>query len=144
MTRPAAVAETICRDRLKFTLLQRGMVSPTAVVCGCDVPRPTQIFVAVKENSSACSGRSGDEVRVRFYFSLPQRRMVPPAVVVAATSSASDSILSCREGEWLRLQNATPHGCSDSGFHFGVKLGNRCKECSGLALLRAVILDFRG
>ena len=45
------------------------------------------------EKSSACSGRSGNEVRVRFYSSLPQRRMVPPAVVVAATRSASDSFL---------------------------------------------------
>ena len=55
------------------------------------------------EKSSACSGRSGNEVRVRFYSSLQQRRMVPPAVVVAATRSASDSILRFREGEWFRL-----------------------------------------
>ena len=33
--------------------------------------------------------------------------MVPPATAVAATRSASDSILRCREGEWFRLQNAT-------------------------------------
>ena len=26
----------------------------------------------------------------------------------------------------------------------GAEIGNRCKECQGLALLRAVILDFRG
>ena len=55
------------------------MVSPTAIVRDCDVPRPTQIFVAAKENSSACSGRSGNEVRVRFHSLLPRRRMVPPA-----------------------------------------------------------------
>ena len=58
------------------------------------------------EKSSACSGRSGNEVRVRFYSSLPQRRMVPPVVVVAATRSASDSILRFREGEWFRLQQS--------------------------------------
>ena len=29
--------------------------------------------------SSACSGRSGNEVRIRFHSSLPRRRMVPPA-----------------------------------------------------------------
>ena len=59
------------------------------------------------EKSSACSGRSGNEVRVRFYSSLPQRRMVPPVVVVAATRSASDSILRFREGEWFRLQQSS-------------------------------------
>ena len=56
------------------------------------------------EKSSACSGRSGNEVRVRFYSSLPRRRMVPPAVFVAATMSASDSNFRCRKGEWFRLQ----------------------------------------
>ena len=56
------------------------------------------------EKSSACSGRSGNEVRVRFYSSLPQRRMVPPAVVVAATRSASDSNFLCGNREWFRLQ----------------------------------------
>ena len=35
-----------------------------------------------------------------------QRRKVPPAVVVAATRSASDSILRCRKGEWFRLLQA--------------------------------------
>ena len=35
-----------------------------------------------------------------------QRRKVPPAVVVAATRSASDSILRCRKGEWFRLQQS--------------------------------------
>ena len=40
------------------------------------------------EKSSACSGRSGDEVRVRFYSSLPRRRMVPSAEVVATTKNS--------------------------------------------------------
>ena len=31
-------------------------------------------------------------------------------------SSASDSNLRRRKEEWFRLQNATTHGCSDSGF----------------------------
>ena len=39
-------------------------------------------------------------------ISLPRRRMVSPAVAVAATRSASDSILRCRKGEQFRLQNA--------------------------------------
>ena len=52
------------------------------------------------ENGFACSGRRDNEVRVRFYSSLPRRRTVSPAAVVAATSSASDSnFLSCKE-EW--------------------------------------------
>ena len=46
-------------------------------------------------------------VRFRFHSPLPRRKMVPPATAVAATRSASDSILRCREGEWFRLQNAT-------------------------------------
>ena len=33
--------------------------------------------------------------------------MVPPAVVVAATRSASDSILRFREGEWFRLPQSS-------------------------------------
>ena len=64
----------------------------------------SNLGINAAEKSSACSGRSGNEVRVQFYSSLPQRRMVPPAVVVAATMSASDSILRCRKGEWFRLQ----------------------------------------
>ena len=70
-------------------------------------PLPILISVAAKENGSACNGRGGYEVRFRFHSPLPQRKMVPPATAVAATRSASDSILRCREGEWFRLQNAT-------------------------------------
>ena len=33
--------------------------------------------------------------------------MVPPAVVVAATMSASDSILRCSKGEWFRLPQSS-------------------------------------
>ena len=42
-----------------------------------------------------------------FKPSLPQRRMVSPAAVVATTMSVSDSILRCCKGEWFRLQTAT-------------------------------------
>ena len=75
-------------------------------------------FVAVEKNGFACSGRSGYEVRVRFCFSLPQRRTVPPAERHYPTATV---ILDLR-----------------------VKLGNRCRDCPGLALLRAAIRDFRG
>ena len=56
--------------------------------------------------------------------------------------SVSDSILRCRKGEWFRLQNATTPRLQRFRIS-GVKLGNRCKECPGLALLRAAIRDFR-
>ena len=75
--------------------------------CGSDLPRPILISVATKENGPPAAVVAAAIFRVRFYSSLPQRRMVPPAVVVAATRSASDSILRCRNGEWFRLQNAT-------------------------------------
>ena len=51
---------------------------------GNELPRPILIFVAAKENGFACNVRGGYDVRVRFYSSLPQREMVPPAAVVAA------------------------------------------------------------
>ena len=47
----AAVAATLFRVRLYFTLLQRGMVSPATVVCGIDMKRPILIFVAAKKKS---------------------------------------------------------------------------------------------
>ena len=70
-------------------------------------PLPILIFVAAKENGPPAAIVAAAIFRVRFYSSLPQRKMVPPAVDVAATRSASDSILRCRNGEWFRLQNAT-------------------------------------
>ena len=60
----------------------------------------------------------------------------------AAMRSVSDSILRCRKGEWFRLQNATTPRLQRFRIS-GVKLENRCKECPGLALLRAAIRDFR-
>ena len=53
---------------------------------GDDVPRPILIFVAAKENSSACYGRSGTRFRVRLLFPLPQQRIVSPAAFVAASA----------------------------------------------------------
>ena len=115
------------------------MVSPTAIVRDCDVPRPTQIFVAAKENGSACSGRSGNEVprlilifvaakengsasssrsgnevRVRFHSSLPLRRMVPPAERHYPTAAV---IPDFRGQTWESLQGMPgigPLACSES------------------------------
>ena len=94
------------------------------------------------EEWSACSGRSGYEVRVRFCFSLTQRRMVQPAVVVAATRSASDSVFCCRKEEWFRLQNATTPRLQRFLISRG-KLWNRCKETLKNSQTAASILDFR-
>ena len=51
----AAVAATLFRVRLYFTLLQRGMVSPATVVCGIDMKRPILIFVAAKKKGPHAS-----------------------------------------------------------------------------------------
>ena len=92
--------------------------------------------------------------------------MVQPAVVVAATRSASDSVFCCRKEEWFRLQNATTprlqrflisrgklwNRCKEtlknsqtaaSILDFRARLGNRCKETLGNSLIRALILDFK-
>ena len=80
--------------RLQQSLRQRSSASDSNLRChegewpacssrrGCDLPRPILFFVAAKENGSACSSRSSDEVRVC-------------------------SILRCREEERFRLQSAT-------------------------------------
>ena len=47
--------------------------------CGSQHP-----FVAAKENGPPAAAVAAEIFRVRFYFSLRQRRMVPPATVVTA------------------------------------------------------------
>ena len=133
-TRSASDTNFLCDNREWFRL-QRSMRQQG--------PRPILIFVAAKGNGFAYSCRSGNEVRIRFHSSLRQRRMVPPATVVAATRSASDSILRCGKGEWFRLQNATTPRLQRFMIS-GVKLGNRCKIMPVYDLLRAVIRNFRG
>ena len=66
--------------------------------------------------------------------------MVPPAAVVAATRSASDSILRCGKGEWFRLQNGL---AAKVILDFRLRLENRCKLFPVYALQRASILDFK-
>ena len=81
---------------------------------GNDLPHPILIFVAAKENGFACSGRGGYDVRVRFYSSLPQRRMVPPAVVVAATRSASVLFFVVAKKNGFACRPPLNNGCIDS------------------------------
>ena len=74
---------------------------PPAVVRSNDLPRPILFFVAAKENGSACSSRSSDEVRVC-------------------------SILRCREEERFRLQTATKqrlHRFLNSSSDLGIDAG---------------------
>ena len=57
------------------------------------------IVVAV-ENSSACSGRLRNGLPHPILFFVAAKENGSPAAAVAATRSASDSILRCRKGEW--------------------------------------------
>ena len=73
-------------------------------------------------------------------ISSRQRRIVSPAAVVAATRSASDSILRCGKGEWFRLQNGL---AAKVILDFKPRLANRCKLFPVYTLFRASILDFK-
>ena len=97
------------------------------------LPRPILIFLAATENGFACSGRSGNEICVRFYSSLPQRRTVSPAVDIAATRSESESNLRCREGEWFRLQQSLRQRSSASDSNF------RCHEGEWFRLQQSLL-----
>ena len=103
--------------RLQQSLRQRSSASDSNLRChegewpacssrrGCDLPRPILFFVAAKENGSACSSRSSDEVRVC-------------------------SILRCREEERFRLQTATKqrlHRFLNSSSDLGITAGF-CQE----------------
>ena len=115
---------------------------PSATVVAATSSASDSDFRCREGEWSACYGRSGNEVRVRFCFLLLRRRMVSPATVVAATRSAADSNFRCREEEWFRLQNATTLRLQRFRIS-GVKLGNRCKVKPVYNLLRASILDFK-
>ena len=132
-----------------------------------EVPRPILIYVAAKGDGFAycdcsrlrCSATDsnfrcckGEKFRLQWSW----RRRGPRPIPFFAAAKENGS--ACR--------TPLPHGCSDSGFQgsnlaiaaeiardwpscvqrfliSGVKLGNRCKDCPRLDLLRAVILDFR-
>ena len=89
-----------------------------SVCCDDDLPRPTPFFVAAKKVVPPAASVATIIFHVRFNSSMRQRKMVPPA-------DRSNTELQRFLISWG-------------------KLGNRCRECPGLALLRAVIHDFRG
>ena len=96
---------------------------------GSNLPYPILFSVAAKENGPpatavtatmsasdsnfrsgkgewpACSGRDGYDVRVRFYSSLPQRRMARLQQSSRLRPSASDPNFRCRKGEWPACSN---------------------------------------
>ena len=119
------------RVRFRFSSRQRRMVPPATAVAATRSASDSN-FVATKENGFACSGRSGNEICVRFYSSLPQRRIPrlqrsrgvqagtgcheggiilskkPPEwrLSLPQQRSASGSNFNCGRGEWFRLQRA--------------------------------------
>ena len=55
-----------------------------------------QTFVVAKENGFACSGRRGSNLPRPILIFVVAKKNGPPATVVVATMSASDSILPAR------------------------------------------------
>ena len=70
------------------------------------------IVVAV-ENSSACSSRRRNGLPHPILFFVAAKENGPPVAAVAATRSASDSILRCRKGKWPAC-----YGCSSNGLPY--------------------------
>ena len=115
-----------CRVRFYFSLPQSRMVSPASAVAAT-MPRPIPIFFVAKYCSSACGRRcrhaAASDYNLRCVkeecpacsktcrydavsdsnFLSPQRRMVPPAVVVAALRNCPPAALSLSQGRTARL-----------------------------------------
>ena len=70
--------------RLLRPLRQRPSASDSILRRRNDLPHPILFFVAAKENGSPEAAVVATAFRIRFYSSLPQRRIVSPAVAVAA------------------------------------------------------------
>ena len=75
--------------------------------CGSNLPRPILISVATKENGPPAAVVAATTFRVRFYSSLPQKRMARLQQSSRQRPSAYDSNFRCREEERFRLQTAT-------------------------------------
>ena len=56
------------------------------------VPRPILFFVAAKENSSACSGRSSDDLPRPILISVATAETGPPAEFVSAKKTGSATL----------------------------------------------------
>ena len=70
--------------RLLRPLRQRPSASDSILRRRNDLPHPILFFVVAKENGPPATAVAATKFRVRFYSSLPQRRIVSPAVAVAA------------------------------------------------------------
>ena len=80
------------------------------------------------EEWPAYSGRSGNEVLRPILFCIAAKKNSPPAVAVAATRSASDSILRCRKGERFRLQDAVADAGGGRMHEGGIALSKKPPE----------------
>ena len=83
-----------------------GNASCTAVILDLrgSIWESLQHHRSCSEELPACSARRGNDLPHPILIFVAAKENGPPAAAVAATMSASDSILRCRKGEWFRLQ----------------------------------------
>ena len=92
--------------------------------CCCDGRlRPILIFVAAKKNGPPEASVATTIFRVRFYSSLPRRRMALLQLLLRRRSSASDSILRCR-----KESGSTCSVCCDDNFPRPIQFLDAAKE----------------
>ena len=94
-------------------------------------PLPIPFSAAAKENGSACNGRGGYEVRVRFHSSLPRRRMVPPAERHYPTDASILDFEARLGNHCMVFPGTIPKTASI--LDFKLRLGNRCSDFDAAA-----------
>ena len=92
--------------------------------CCCDGRlRPILIFVASKKNGPPAASVATTNFRVRFYSSLPRKKMARLQRLLRRRSSASDSILRCR-----KESGSTCSVCCDDNFPRPIQFFDAAKE----------------
>ena len=109
--------------RLLRPLRQRPSASDSILRRRNDLPHPILFFVAAKENGSPAAAVVATTFRVRFYFSLSQRRIVSPAVAVAAATFCIRFYFSLPQRRIARLQRPSPQRPSVSDSNFRCRKG---------------------
>ena len=112
--------------------------------CCCDGRlRPILIFVASKKNGPPAASVATTNFRVRFYSSLPRKKMARLQRLLRRRSSASDSILRC-----CKESGSTCSVCCDDNFPRPIQFLDAAKEngSAGRPQQRrtAAIPDFMG
>ena len=112
--------------------------------CCCDGRlRPILIFVASKKNGPPAASVATTNFRVRFYSSLPRKKMARLQRLLRRRSSASDSILRCR-----KESGSTCSVCCDDNFPHPIQFLDAAKEngsaCRPQQHRTAAIPDFMG